>query len=172
MPSPWRCGRGHDIDERVATFSLRGESGGRSGWDFYLAGANNSVVGRGDAGGTSFERFNYTDVGSWSGYDLQPALLRHDADEDGDIDGADWVSFQNCFATTDAACLLAHNFDVAGASDGAIDLDDWAGFEECFSGPDTVPGFACSTGRLTVTPPVARGCSTMRRPRDSQWASS
>ena len=151
---------------RVELLGLPGGGGGRSGWDFYLVGANNSVVGRGDAAGTSFERFNYTDVGSWSGYDLQPALLRHDADEDGDIDGADWVSFQNCFATTDAACLLAHDFDVAGASDGAIDLDDWAGFEECFSGPDTVPGFACSTGRLANTPPASDQFGLHGRPVD------
>ncbi len=65
-----------------------------------------------------------------------------DADNDGDVDQADFAVLQSCYAGTEATIPTTPEycvcFDVAGANpgrDGHVSLADVEAFEACASGP-------------------------------------
>ncbi len=70
--------------------------------------------------------------------------LRFDADNDGDVDQADFAAFQACYTGLDGApfdCLACRCMNTGGDTD--IDGDDLAAFEQCASGPGLAADPAC-----------------------------
>ena len=67
-----------------------------------------------------------------------------DMDRDGDVDLADFISFQACFNGPNrppkSDCAGQADFD----GDGDVDLADFGAFQDCFNGPNRAPGAGCS----------------------------
>jgi hypothetical protein len=67
-----------------------------------------------------------------------------DADDDGDVDSADFGLFQLCFTGSDmestapgCACFTVPNWNGVSytAADSDVDMDDYAEFVKCMTGP-------------------------------------
>jgi RHS repeat-associated protein len=109
---------------------------------YYLGGNNFSVVGTGNADGSTLTRLDYSATGDFAGGGSPGTWYAHDADDDGDVDAEDFADFQLCFGTTDAGCRSVHDVDIDGLADGHIDLADYESFWGCCGGPGVSPGLS------------------------------
>ena len=109
---------------------------------YYLGGNNFSVVGTGNADGSTLTRLDYSATGDFAGGGGPGTWYAHDADDDGDVDAEDFADFQLCFGTTDAGCRSVHDVDINGVADGHIDLADYESFWGCCGGPGVSPGLS------------------------------
>ncbi len=143
------------IDERIATYadtaprpvwdrlSSRSEDTGRAaGFTYYLMNQNFSIAGTGNADGSVIERLDYSSGGDFGNGGPAPGPYFFDADDDGDVDLADYAGFYSCFLGPDVdagvECDL-HDW----ASDYDIDAADFAGLQFCFSGDGGTPPQQC-----------------------------
>jgi RHS repeat-associated protein len=127
-------------DERIATFTATVPGQPAGTFTYYLGGNNFSVVGTGNADGSTLTRLDYSATGDFAGGGGPGTWYAHDADDDGDVDAEDFADFQLCFGTTDAGCRSVHDVDIDGVADGHIDLADYESFWGCCGGPGVSPG--------------------------------
>ncbi|HUU83202.1 MAG TPA: hypothetical protein VM243_06825, partial [Phycisphaerae bacterium] len=125
------------IDERVATYD---DTAGA--FTYYLMNQNYSIAGTGNADGSVIERLDYSSGGDFGDGGPAPGPYYFDADEDGDVDLADYVDFNACFlgpgADLGSICDL-HDWQ----GDFDVDAADHAAFQYCFSGQGGTPPAVC-----------------------------
>ncbi len=120
----YHVGGGQYIDERVATYSQA-----TAAFEYYLLGDTFSVVGSGDAAGSSIQRLEYTAGGTFTG---SASSLPADLDGDGDVDLADYTLLAG-YANGPGQAGSGTGWEAADFdADGDVDLKDFLTFQSQF----------------------------------------